>query len=137
MVVAAEAPVTKAPPAATAPPSLARNPSTPAAFVEAPARDSGSKDKKQGGGFISSVRGFFKSMTAGGSQEMREEDFVVSAPESFEHRSHVGWDKANGFDVKNLPPEWKSLFKSAGLKKKGAIFSKLSYFDMIPYDLYS
>jgi hypothetical protein len=52
------------------------------------------------------------------SNTLNEEDCIVSAPEGFEHRSHVGWSADNGFDVNNLPAEWKHLLKSAGLRKK-------------------
>ena len=42
----------------------------------------------------------------------------ISAPTNFKHITHIGWDESNGFDVRNLPEEWKSLFKAAGVKKK-------------------
>lgn len=29
-----------------------------------------------------------------------------------------GWDPINGFDITNIPPEWKELFKKAGVRKK-------------------
>mmetsp|Transcript_53003 Transcript_53003/g.88012 ORF Transcript_53003/g.88012 Transcript_53003/m.88012 type:complete len:244 (+) Transcript_53003:28-759(+) len=34
------------------------------------------------------------------------------------HVTHIGWDESRGFDVGNLPDEWKSLFKAAGVKKR-------------------
>ena len=37
----------------------------------------------------------------------------IGAPTNFKHVTHIGWDEANGFEVKNLPEEWKSLFKAA------------------------
>jgi hypothetical protein len=38
-------------------------------------------------------------------------DVPISGPSGFEHRSHIGWDPTNGFDIRNIPPEWKALFK--------------------------
>jgi Wiskott-Aldrich syndrome protein len=73
---------------------------------------------KKGGGAILS---FFKSFGSKGKSDHGSrpvEDIMISAPESFEHRSHIGWDAQNGFDAANLPQEWKVLFKNAGLKKK-------------------
>ena len=45
-------------------------------------------------------------------------EMEISAPTNFQHITHIGWDEANGFQVNNLPPEWKELFKQAGVKKK-------------------
>ena len=42
----------------------------------------------------------------------------IGAPTNFKHITHIGWDESNGFEVRNLPEEWKSLFKAAGVKKK-------------------
>lgn len=64
-------------------------------------------------GILSFLKSFGKK-----EQQPRMEDVEISGPEGFEHRGHVGWDPNNGFDVKNLPSEWKHLFKAAGLKKK-------------------
>ena len=64
-------------------------------------------------------KSFFKNLKkpSNSADSNVPEDFEISAPSDFDHRSHVGWDAQNGFDVQNLPPEWKSLFRSAGLKK--------------------
>ena len=43
---------------------------------------------------------------------------VIGAPTNFQHLAHVGWDEQQGFQVQNLPAEWKNLFKSAGVTKK-------------------
>ncbi|KYR01214.1 WASP-related protein [Tieghemostelium lacteum] len=42
----------------------------------------------------------------------------ISGPTGFKHESHIGWDKENGFDIRNIPDDWKKLFQSAGIKKK-------------------
>ncbi len=73
------------------------------------------------GGAGGSILSFFKNLGSknkGDVSPRAVEEIVISAPESFEHRSHVGWDQQSGFDVENLPPEWKVLFKNAGLKRK-------------------
>jgi hypothetical protein len=41
---------------------------------------------------------------------------VISAPQNFEHKAHIGLTPSGAFEVKNLPPEWKKIFKEAGLK---------------------
>jgi len=41
----------------------------------------------------------------------------VSAPTDFKHESHIGWDSERGFEIRNIPPEWKKLFQAAGVKK--------------------
>ena len=44
-----------------------------------------------------------------GKGEVREME--IGLPTNFKHVTHVGWDEAAGFQVQNLPPEWKQLFK--------------------------
>ncbi|KAK5578979.1 hypothetical protein RB653_008655 [Dictyostelium firmibasis] len=71
--------------------------STPAPKVE--------KKKEKKSGFMSK---FFSS---------EEKELEISAPTNFKHESHIGWDPENGFDIKNIPPDWRKLFQSAGIKK--------------------
>eukprot|EP01091_Cochliopodium_minus_P018658 TRINITY_DN7629_c0_g1_i1.p1 TRINITY_DN7629_c0_g1~~TRINITY_DN7629_c0_g1_i1.p1 ORF type:complete len:438 (-),score=120.26 TRINITY_DN7629_c0_g1_i1:71-1384(-) len=42
----------------------------------------------------------------------------ISGPINLKHESHIGWDMEKGFDVRNIPSQWKELFKKAGVKKK-------------------
>jgi hypothetical protein len=42
---------------------------------------------------------------------------VTSAPTNFQRVSHIGWSADGGFDISNIPAEWKRLFKSVGIKK--------------------
>eukprot|EP01102_Stenamoeba_stenopodia_P012593 TRINITY_DN3997_c1_g1_i1.p1 TRINITY_DN3997_c1_g1~~TRINITY_DN3997_c1_g1_i1.p1 ORF type:complete len:350 (+),score=104.17 TRINITY_DN3997_c1_g1_i1:50-1051(+) len=68
------------------------------------------KQTKKGGG------GLFKMF--GGSKKKEEVHVpVVGAPTDFKHESHIGWDPERGFEIRNIPPEWKALFQSAGIKK--------------------
>jgi len=39
-------------------------------------------------------------------------------PTDFKQVSHIGWSNDGGFDIKNIPPEWKQIFQKAGIKKK-------------------
>jgi len=43
---------------------------------------------------------------------------AVGKPTDFQQVSHIGWDPDGGFDIKNIPQEWKSLFKKANIRKK-------------------
>ena len=44
-------------------------------------------------------------------------EMVIGGPTDFKHESHIGWDLDNGFDIRNIPPEWRKLFQAAGVKK--------------------
>jgi len=49
-----------------------------------------------------------------------EDDFEIGEPipGTFRHVGHVGWDPEKGFDCSNIPPQWKALFKAAGIRKR-------------------
>ncbi|KAL1526331.1 hypothetical protein AB1Y20_015045 [Prymnesium parvum] len=51
-------------------------------------------------------------------QQTERPEMVISGPTDFKHVAHVGWDEQQGFQVQDLPAEWKVLFKKAGVKKK-------------------
>jgi len=42
----------------------------------------------------------------------------IEGPTNILHVSHIGWDNGSGFQIRNIPAEWKQLFKDAGVKKK-------------------
>eukprot|EP01129_Flabellula_baltica_P000230 TRINITY_DN10270_c0_g1_i1.p1 TRINITY_DN10270_c0_g1~~TRINITY_DN10270_c0_g1_i1.p1 ORF type:complete len:513 (-),score=152.64 TRINITY_DN10270_c0_g1_i1:90-1628(-) len=42
----------------------------------------------------------------------------VSGPSDFKQVSHIGWSADGGFDINNIPPEWKKIFKTVGISKK-------------------
>jgi len=44
-------------------------------------------------------------------------DVQLSGPTNFKHEAHIGWDPTNGFEIRNIPPEWRKLFQAAGVKK--------------------
>jgi hypothetical protein len=53
-------------------------------------------------------------------RKKRGKNFVgreISGPTNFSHDTHVGWDLDRGFEVRNIPAEWKRLFMEAGVKK--------------------
>jgi hypothetical protein len=39
---------------------------------------------------------------------------VISGPTNVKHEVHLGWDPRDGFQIRNIPPEWKKLFAAAG-----------------------
>ncbi len=41
---------------------------------------------------------------------------VIEGPTNVQHVSHLGFDAKNGFSMRNIPPEWRKLFQSAGVK---------------------
>jgi len=53
----------------------------------------------------------------GFGEEQNADDVVLSGPSGFRHESHIGWDPQNGFEIRNIPPEWRKLFQAAGVKK--------------------
>ena len=46
------------------------------------------------------------------------DDRVTSAPTNFKREGHIGWSAEGGFDIDNIPPEWKQMFKNMGIRKK-------------------
>jgi neural Wiskott-Aldrich syndrome protein len=87
---------------------------TPASVTSSSNVQRGAPQKKKFGGF-----GGFRAKIAQafGGDNKEHEEFVLSGPTGFRHQSHIGWDPENGFDVKNIPPEWRKLFQAAGVKK--------------------
>lgn len=51
------------------------------------------------------------------SRKHRRKSVEVSGPSGFQHKQHIGIGK-DGFELSNIPDEWKSIFKSAGVRKK-------------------
>lgn len=41
----------------------------------------------------------------------------ISLPSNFVHVAHIGYNDQGGFDLSNLPREWKDIFKAAGVKR--------------------
>ncbi|KAM9986047.1 hypothetical protein ACTFIZ_004317 [Dictyostelium cf. discoideum] len=61
---------------------------------------------------------FFQKVLDKTRHRNEEKGMEISGPTDFKHESHIGWDKENGFEIKNIPPEWRQLFQAAGIKKK-------------------
>ena len=96
-----------------APPAPPGRPASPAAIATRPiappaAEPPPEEDNKR--------RGWFGKKKK--EKKETERPMEIGAPTNFKHITHIGWDESNGFDVRNLPEEWKSLFKAAGVKKK-------------------
>ncbi|EFA85844.1 Wiscott-Aldrich syndrome protein [Heterostelium album PN500] len=62
-------------------------------------------------------RGGFLSKILHGSSQPEEKGMVISNPTGFQHGMHMGYGE-NGFEVRNIPPEWQELFAKAGVRKK-------------------
>eukprot|EP01133_Synstelium_polycarpum_P001077 gene1077-1221_t len=77
----------------------------------APMKDSKTEKEKE----KKKKKGFFSSVFGGGDSE---EELDISAPTQFRHESHIGWDPSQGFEIRNIPPDWRKLFQSAGVTKK-------------------
>jgi hypothetical protein len=43
---------------------------------------------------------------------------TIGAPTNFKHHHHIGFDPKTGFEVNNVPDQWKDIFRHAGIKKK-------------------
>jgi len=56
---------------------------------------------------------FFKS-----GEEEEEAEFAIGAPQGFKHESHIGWTPEGGFDIFNVPNEWKKLMSKAGVTEE-------------------
>eukprot|EP01112_Ceratiomyxa_fruticulosa_P008781 TRINITY_DN2275_c0_g1_i1.p1 TRINITY_DN2275_c0_g1~~TRINITY_DN2275_c0_g1_i1.p1 ORF type:complete len:405 (-),score=109.91 TRINITY_DN2275_c0_g1_i1:188-1402(-) len=80
---------------------------SPNSLTPKPAPTSQPKKKK---GFMSSL---MSKLT--GDDDL--DDLIISDPRGFRHESHIGWDPSAGFEIKNIPPEWRKLFSAAGVKK--------------------
>eukprot|EP01087_Luapelamoeba_hula_P025258 TRINITY_DN993_c0_g1_i2.p1 TRINITY_DN993_c0_g1~~TRINITY_DN993_c0_g1_i2.p1 ORF type:complete len:457 (-),score=103.84 TRINITY_DN993_c0_g1_i2:114-1484(-) len=104
------------PPPAAAAASPAPAPSTGGGgSVRGPSPSSGGSSIKKPAK-SSGFGGWMKKMTASFTGPDAD-DVVLSGPTGFRHESHIGWDEHNGFEIRNIPPEWRKLFQAAGVKK--------------------
>jgi Wiskott-Aldrich syndrome protein len=84
---------------------------TPIQRTLTPIKPDPNANKKQ----ASKKKGKFSIFTKKKKPEKTE--MVIGGPTDFKHESHIGWDLENGFDIRNIPPEWRKLFQAAGVKK--------------------
>eukprot|EP00029_Vermamoeba_vermiformis_P000672 TRINITY_DN1086_c0_g1_i1.p1 TRINITY_DN1086_c0_g1~~TRINITY_DN1086_c0_g1_i1.p1 ORF type:complete len:390 (+),score=122.35 TRINITY_DN1086_c0_g1_i1:199-1368(+) len=90
----------------SAPPGKS-NATTPAGGSSKP------KDKKK-----DKKPGFFKKLFGGKDAKSSPANFTLSDPKGFKHVSHAGWNADQGiFEINNIPPEWKQLFQTVGIKE--------------------
>jgi len=78
----------------------------------------GGKPKKKNS---NALKGFKKTLNKAKNGvtklfKSEKEQIVVGGPKNFRHASHIGWGQ-EGFQITDLPDEWKNLFKKAGIKK--------------------
>ncbi|GAM26188.1 hypothetical protein SAMD00019534_093630 [Acytostelium subglobosum LB1] len=65
-----------------------------------------------------SKNGFFsKILHKNDNTAASDKPMDISGPTGFKHESHIGWGE-NGFEIKNIPPEWQQLFQQAGIKRR-------------------
>eukprot|EP01090_Pellita_catalonica_P014596 TRINITY_DN3762_c0_g2_i3.p1 TRINITY_DN3762_c0_g2~~TRINITY_DN3762_c0_g2_i3.p1 ORF type:complete len:421 (+),score=99.30 TRINITY_DN3762_c0_g2_i3:86-1348(+) len=112
-------------PATPAKPALPAQPAQPAARQPAahpashpngsPAPKRAAQKRKKRGFF---GKAFSMVKEGLGMEEEQQQDISITVHhETFKHESHIGWDPANGFEIRNIPPQWRKLFQAAGVKK--------------------
>ena len=72
------------------------------------AAESSSRTKSE-----SSLTRLMRRLSTGGSRKSQ-----ISGPTNVTHVTHVGWTPNEGFSVRNLPDEWKAIFKAAGVRRR-------------------
>jgi len=77
------------------------------------------KTKHRMRGFMEKIN-FFKKWEKPPEKKPAREEFTLSKPQNFRKVAHIGWDAENGFEVNNIPDDWKAMFKDAGITKKEA-----------------
>jgi hypothetical protein len=88
-----------------------------AANAAANAASANKEEKSRKGRFgLQGVMGTMRGLKARVIGE-KEPDVEISAPRDFRHLSSIGWTPENGFEIRNIPPEWRKLFQAAGVKK--------------------
>jgi hypothetical protein len=114
--VSASEDVPPPPPVGTPPsPSVVPDtPTTPRGSTPADKGDQKSADKRT---VEKKKTSFFKKIMSTITGNDIPEDFAISDPHGFRHESHIGWDPERGFEIRNIPPEWRKLFQAAGVKK--------------------
>ncbi len=72
-----------------------------------------SSSRARGSSRLSSSFGGSRHASVSNPQEMQ-----ISGPMDVKHVAHMGYSANGGFDLSQLPPEWRMLFKAAGVKKR-------------------
>jgi hypothetical protein len=62
-----------------------------------------------------SLRKFFRGNE---EEEEAEGSFAIGAPQGFKHEGHIGWSPEGGFDMVNIPNEWRQLLEKAGVTEE-------------------
>ncbi len=85
------------------PPPLARSTSTPTGLSTGSTTVSTASKKVPA---PAKKRGWFGKLTEkmGFGEGEADDDVVLSKPTGFRHESHIGWDAANGFEIRNVSP---------------------------------
>jgi hypothetical protein len=67
---------------------------------------------QMGGNFMAKAKGLLSQ-----DKSPNIDDLPISEPSNFRHESSIGWNSETGFEIRNIPPEWRKLFQAAGIKK--------------------
>jgi Wiskott-Aldrich syndrome protein len=86
---------------------LSKRANTSPSIAASPAASSESKEEGK------DSKSWFKSSKK--KEKKKIDKSMISAPENFQHLSHVGFDPKTGFSASNIPMEWKVIFQKAGI----------------------
>jgi len=50
-------------------------------------------------------------------EDANRKPLAIGGPTGVTHVSHIGWDQTDGFQIRNIPKEWRALFQKAGITK--------------------
>ncbi len=104
--------------------SICNQPAPAAKTVTKPSSTAAKHEtKSSGGGFGAKLTGLF-----GGKKEEERKRPVISGAKNFVHVSHLGFSGKNGFG--DIPPEWKEIFKRAGVSEEELKDKKTAKFIM-------
>jgi hypothetical protein len=101
-------------PPPTYPPSTTSSVNTPTHSASATSSSGTTGSTKKEKEKKKEKKGYFSKIFA---KDDEEENFELSAPTNFRHASHIGWDAKSGFEIRDIPVEWRKLFAQAGVKK--------------------
>lgn len=85
----------------------------------APSSTSGSEGEPRGASTWAKFKGIFwreRRNDSDGASQAGEVD--IGMPTDVQHRTHVGVSDEKGFDLRNVPPDWRQLFRHAGIRKR-------------------
>ncbi|KAL6070385.1 Actin associated protein Wsp1 [Balamuthia mandrillaris] len=89
--------------------------------------NSATNSGKKKGSWFKRVRGRSSSNSTSNVPSVGQ---VIGSPTNVQHDMHVGMSATGGFEIRNIPAEWKRIFKDAGIKKKELLDGDTAQFIM-------